>query len=94
MSSGASGPPPTSARLGKHDEQLSQIFEALRHLIVPAATAEHAAVTLGLAGEMKDGEAESRIAASIYEPPQRDDVTGLLRFCQGPDPEDHLLCFP
>jgi len=54
----------------------------------------HAAVTLGLAGELGVEAAEQRIVASVYDPPVRDDATGLLRFCQGPAPEEHLLCFP
>lgn len=54
----------------------------------------HAAVTLGLAGAMTEEEAESCIAASLYDPVERDDVNGLLRYCVGPDPEQHLLCFP
>ncbi len=54
----------------------------------------HAAVTLGLAGAIDVAEAERRIAASVFAPPERDDASGLLRFCQGPDPEAHLLCFP
>jgi hypothetical protein len=51
-------------------------------------------VTLGLAGAMDVDEAEQRIAASVFSPPMRDDATGLLRYCQGPDPEAHLICFP
>jgi len=54
----------------------------------------HAAVTLGLAGEMDATDAERRIAASVYAPPIRGEATGLLRYCQGPIPEEHLLCFP
>lgn len=54
----------------------------------------HACVTLGLAGAMAEDEAERRIGASLFQAPQRDDVRGLLRFCQGQDPELHLLCFP
>jgi tetratricopeptide (TPR) repeat protein len=54
----------------------------------------HACVTLGLAGAMDVAEAERRIAASVYDPPVRADADGLLRFCQGPNPDDHVLCFP
>jgi len=54
----------------------------------------HACVTLGLAGAMDAEEAERRIAASVFDPPVRDDAEGLLRFCQGPDPARHILCFP
>ena len=54
----------------------------------------HAAITLGLAGEMAGEEAELKIAASVYDPPARADVTGLHRFCQGVDSDEHLLCFP
>jgi tetratricopeptide (TPR) repeat protein len=54
----------------------------------------HAAVTLGIAGELSLDEAERRIDASVYEPPIRGDATGLLRYCLGPEPEQHLLCFP
>jgi tetratricopeptide (TPR) repeat protein len=54
----------------------------------------HACVTLGLAGAMSLDEAEQRIADSIFDPPVCDGVRGLLRFCQGPDSQQHLLCFP
>ena len=54
----------------------------------------HAAVTLGLAGQISTEEAEAHISGSLYVPPIRGDVGGLLRFCQGADPERHLLCFP
>jgi hypothetical protein len=54
----------------------------------------HAAITLGLAGEMTLNEAEQRISESVYDPPVRDGETGLTRFCQGADPAQHVLCFP
>lgn len=53
-----------------------------------------AAVTLGLAGAISTEEAEQRIESSVYDPPVRDDEAGLLRYCQGPVAEEHLLCFP
>jgi hypothetical protein len=53
----------------------------------------HAAVTLGLAGDLSVRAAERRIAESAYEPPVGDG-DGLLRFCLGPHPEVHALCFP
>lgn len=53
----------------------------------------HSSVTLGLAGEISVEEAERLIHSSVYVPPMRD-APGLLRYCQGPDPEQHLLCFP
>jgi hypothetical protein len=54
----------------------------------------HAAVTLGLAGAVDVDEAERFVAERCYQPPVRDDAEGLLRFCQGPVPEQHILCFP
>jgi hypothetical protein len=42
----------------------------------------HAAVTWGLAGQLDVEEAEQRIAASVYDPPVRDDATGLLHFAR------------
>ncbi|MGZ6609308.1 MAG: SIR2 family protein [Solirubrobacteraceae bacterium] len=54
----------------------------------------HAAITLGLAGELSPSDIEHRIFASTYQPPVRDDIDGLRRYCQGPDPDEHLLCFP
>lgn len=54
----------------------------------------HAAVTLALADAMAVEAAERRIAASAYDAPVRDDVKGLLRYCLGPAPEQHVLCFP
>ncbi len=54
----------------------------------------HAAITLGLAGEITTTEAEQRIADSVYDPPVRPGETGLTRFCQGADPSAHVLCFP
>lgn len=54
----------------------------------------HAAVTLGLAGEITEEAAEEQIAHSVYVPPVRDDVAGLGRYCQGRDPTAHVLCFP
>ena len=46
----------------------------------------HAAITLGLAGEITPAEAEQRISDSVYDPPVRPGETGLTRFCQGTDP--------
>lgn len=54
----------------------------------------HAAVTLGLAGVLSASEAEHIIAASRFNPPQRRDADGLLRFCVGADPAIHSICFP
>ena len=54
----------------------------------------HAAVTLGLAGQLEETRAEELIARSSLRAPEREDVAGLRRFCQGPDPDLHLLCFP
>jgi hypothetical protein len=54
----------------------------------------HAAVTLGLSGEIEEPDAEELIAASRLRSPTREDVDGLRRYCQGPDPVPHLLCFP
>jgi len=54
----------------------------------------HAAITLGLAGEITLAEAEQRISDSVYDPPVRPGETGLTRFCQGADPSAHVLCFP
>ena len=53
----------------------------------------HSVVTLGLADEIATEDAERLIRASAYVPPTRE-APGLLRFCLGPDPEHHLLCFP
>lgn len=54
----------------------------------------HAAITLGLARAISIDEVERHIKSSVYVPPVRDDKAGLLRFCQGPVAEEHLLCFP
>lgn len=54
----------------------------------------HACVTLGLAGAMDPDEAERRIAAGVFKPPERPDADGLRRFCQDADAERHALCFP
>jgi len=54
----------------------------------------HAAITLGLAGELSQAEAERRIADSVYDPPARPGEAGLSRFCQGADAAAHVLCFP
>jgi hypothetical protein len=54
----------------------------------------HAAITLGLAGAISIDEAVRQIEGSVYDPPVRDDEAGLLRYCQGPVAEAHLLCFP
>jgi tetratricopeptide (TPR) repeat protein len=54
----------------------------------------HAAVTLGLAGRLTEEDAERRIAESHFNPPASSQHDGLLRFCQGPTPERHVLCFP
>jgi hypothetical protein len=54
----------------------------------------HAALTLGLAGQIDDDQAERYIAASVYKPPVLNDETGLRRYCQGSDPAKHILCFP
>lgn len=35
-----------------------------------------------------------RIAAGVFRPPERPDADGLLRFCQGADAAQHVLCFP
>jgi tetratricopeptide (TPR) repeat protein len=54
----------------------------------------HAAITLGLAAALDAREAEQLIADSVYSPPVRPRQAGLMRFCQGADPADHVLCFP
>lgn len=54
----------------------------------------HAAVTLGLAGALDPESAEAVIARSRFNAPTRDDVDGLLRYCVGPDPDAHVICFP
>jgi hypothetical protein len=54
----------------------------------------HAVTTLGLAGVISIDNAERQIEASVYDPPIRDDEAGLLRYCQGPVAEEHLLRFP
>jgi hypothetical protein len=54
----------------------------------------HAALTLAFAGRIEDARAEELIAAVALPAPVRSDVGGLRRFCQGPDPALHLLCFP
>ncbi len=54
----------------------------------------HAALTLGLAGQIDDEQAERYIAASVYKPPVLNHGTGLRRYCQGSNPAKHILCFP
>jgi|GEM_PF-6129875 hypothetical protein len=53
----------------------------------------HAAVTLALAGETTDCEAEAHITASTFQPPTTS-APGLLRYAQGAEPDQHVLCFP
>lgn len=54
----------------------------------------HAAVTLGLAKEIDEHEAERLIAGSGFMPPSRDGFHGLRRYCVGPDADAHVICFP
>lgn len=54
----------------------------------------HAAVTLGLAGEISAGDAEAIITNCRFSPPERRDCDGLLRYCLGPEPELHAISFP
>lgn len=54
----------------------------------------HAAITLGLAGVIDENDAEALIATSIFDPPERPDRHGLVRFCLGAQPELHPISFP
>jgi len=55
----------------------------------------HALVTLGLADRDRVDSIEREIRELDYGAPERDDgMTGLLRFCLGPEPDRHLIAFP
>ncbi len=54
----------------------------------------HAAVTLGMTGEMDEHDVEATIARSRFDPPVRANASGLQRYCLGPDPSTHALSFP
>ncbi len=54
----------------------------------------HAAVTLGLTGEMDDRDVEATLAASAFDPPTRTGAAGLERYCLGPRPSLHAMSFP
>lgn len=86
--------------LGEVERQRSQAPEIARKALRRSVALDfgygqvHAAITLGLSGETSPEEAERQIDASRFRPPTREDEQGLLRYCQGPDPEKHLLYFP